>query len=197
MLLATFWQTLEYYDQTLLFYINQRGANALFDAVLPWCRQPNLWAPLYLFLVALAMVNMGKKGWYWLFFAVLTIVISDQISSSIFKPLFARLRPCADPVIMPYIKLRLARCSGAFSFTSSHAANHFAVAAFATLTLRPFTGKGIKWLFAWAALVCYAQLYVGVHYPLDVLGGAAIGLASGAATAYMANKLTQIKPVKT
>jgi len=195
LLLSNFWQTIEHYDQTLLFYINQRGSNALFDAVLPWCRQSIIWAPLYLFLTALVVANMGKKGWYWFLFAVLTVAFSDQLSSGLIKPFFARLRPCADPAMLPYINLRLPRCSGAFSFTSSHAANHFALASFVAITLQPLIGKRVKWLYAWAAVICYAQMYVGVHYPLDVLGGAAVGLFAGALVAVLAQKWVHFQPL--
>ncbi|MCU0374360.1 MAG: phosphatase PAP2 family protein [Chitinophagaceae bacterium] len=81
---------------------------------------------------------------------------------------------------MEQIVLRLPRCSGAFSFTSSHAANHFALAMFVYLTLVPLYGKKlVRWMFVWAAAICYAQMYVGVHYPLDILGGVAVGLFSG------------------
>ena len=188
LLLSSFWKTIEYYDQTVLFYINQRGSNVLFDALLPWCRAAIIWAPLYLFLAAFSVVNFGKKGWWWIIFLIITIALTDQISSGFFKPFFARLRPCADPMMIPYIKLRIAQCSGAFSFTSSHAANHFGIAMFAVSTLQTTTGRIIKYLFIWAAIICYAQMYVGVHYPLDIMGGTAIGLIVGAITAKFFNR---------
>ncbi|MDX1685268.1 MAG: phosphatase PAP2 family protein, partial [Saprospiraceae bacterium] len=88
-----------------------------------------------------------------------------------------RVRPCNDESIKQEVILR-ARCGGGYSFTSSHATNHFGLSMVLFLLL----GNRIAWrwlIFLWAALVSYAQIYVGVHYPLDILGGAVLGVMLG------------------
>lgn len=186
-LLGSFWQTLKTWDETILFYINQVLSNKFFDAVLPWCRESVIWLPLYLFFLVFVLINFGKKGLLWIIFFILTITICDQVSG-LFKHWVHRPRPCADPFMIQYIKLRLAYCSGSFSFTSSHAANHFGMAMFIHLTLKKINGFKTGWIFLWAVIICYAQMYVGVHYPLDILGGTIIGLCSGLLTASIFNR---------
>lgn len=182
-LLASFWKKLELWDQTVLFHVNQVWQNSLFDTVMPWMRESVIWLPLYLFFIVLAIYNFGKKGFYWVLFLIATIALSDQVSSHLIKPWVARVRPCNDPFMLQYLKLRVSHCSGGFSFTSSHAANHFSIAMFIVTSLKAFTGKKINWLFVWAGIICYAQMYVGVHYPLDITGGTIVGLACGWLTA--------------
>jgi membrane-associated phospholipid phosphatase len=178
-LLASFWKKLELWDQTVLFHINQVWQNSFLDTIMPWMRDSVIWLPLYLFFITLVFYNFGKKGFYWLLFFIATIALSDQTSSNLIKHAVARVRPCNDPFMLQYLKLRVSHCSGGFSFTSSHAANHFGMAMYIVSTLKVFTGKRINWLFVWAGIICYAQMYVGVHYPLDIAGGTIVGLISG------------------
>jgi len=100
-------------------------------------------------------------------------------SSKLVKEAFERLRPCGDPGFFQYVRLLVDRCSETYSFTSSHAANHFGMATFIFVTLRSSFKKWVWIAYLWAFLVGYAQIYVGVHYPFDVLGGAVIGVAFG------------------
>ena len=180
----TVFQKLQQADFGLLVFINRKLSHPWLDAILPWLRESILWIPLYLFLISWGLLNLGKKGLWWVAWAVLTVALSDQVSSGFIKNAVARVRPCRDPEVLPYITLRLENCSGAFSFTSSHAANHFAMAMFVFSTLALVTGtRFTRWLFVWAAAIGYAQIYVGVHYPLDVLGGTLIGLGCGWITA--------------
>jgi undecaprenyl-diphosphatase len=86
---------------------------------------------------------------------------------------------------MNYVRLLLKQCSGSYSFISNHAANHFALASFAFLTFRGIFKKWMCLAYAWAFFIAYAQVYVGVHYPLDVLGGAVLGITIGSITAWL------------
>ena len=187
-LLTGFLQTIKQWDQGILFRINQVWQNDLFDAVLPWLRESSLWLPLYIFFVGFVFVNFGKRGFLWLLFFGLTIGICDQLSSTLIKHYFARVRPCNDPFMLQYIKLRLSHCPGGFSFTSSHATNHFGIAMFIHLTLSSYLKRKTLWLFAWAFSICYAQMYVGVHYPIDILGGTMMGLFAGSVSAWFFNR---------
>lgn len=176
-------------DQSLFTLINGKWTNSLFDSIMPWVRTSNNWIPLYFLVLGYVIYKQKGKAWKWVLMAAINVTLSDQISSSIFKPFFHRLRPCADPQIMHQARLLLDHCSGGFSFTSSHAANHFGFAMFLFLTI-PSPYKKFQYLFfAWAALISYAQVYVGVHYPIDVIAGGLIGLMVGWATATVYNKL--------
>ena len=170
-------------DYFLFQQINSRYTNSFLDAVLPFIRNSNFWVPLYLFLLVLILINFGNKGWLWVAGLIVTVTLTDQVSSHLIKNLIQRPRPCSDFTLHFPVRLLLNNCSGGFSFTSSHATNHFGVAIFIVITLQQFLGKW-KWLFiAWAAIVSYAQVYVGVHYPFDILCGALLGCCLGYLTA--------------
>ncbi|MFY7900161.1 MAG: phosphatase PAP2 family protein [Chitinophagaceae bacterium] len=179
------------FDQQLFLQLNKEFTHPFFDNIAPWWRDSNTWLPLYLFLLVFVFVNFGKNAWIWLVFVILTITLSDQVSSGIIKKYFERPRPCSDIDFQWNVRLLLKHCSGAFSFTSSHAANHFALAVFLSKTLNEFIGKWNWVLYAWAASIGYAQIYVGVHYPFDVIGGTIVGLLIGFAVAKFYN--TSIK----
>ncbi len=166
-------------DQAIFYQVNGIWHHPVLDSILPWTRHSNNWIPLYLGLLGWMVYQLGWKTWKWFLFALLNVGLSDQVSSSIFKPLFHRLRPCNDPALLGKTRLLLDHCSGGFSFTSSHAANHFGLAMFIFITWGTAQQKITKYFFVWAGVIAYAQMYVGVHYPLDILGGTIIGLLAG------------------
>jgi membrane-associated phospholipid phosphatase len=187
------WSTLLAKDQALFSLINTHWTHPLLDKVLPWCRNANNWYPFYAVLLVYLFIKWGSATWKWLLFAVINLTLTDQISSSIFKPLVHRLRPCADPMILGKTRLLLDHCSGGFSFTSSHAANHFGLAMFMFMSLQPLFKKYTWLFFIWAATIAYAQVYVGVHYPLDVFAGAIIGIIVGAINGMVYKKYQHAK----
>ncbi len=169
-------------DLRLFFHINGQWHNAVLDVILPFVREPYVWAPLYLFLALFVTINYGWKGFFWILFFLLCFALADQ-SSLYIKQAFGRIRPCRDPIVSHYARVLVVYCPMSGSFTSNHAANHFALATFCFLTLKSAFGRYALLFFLWAAVIGYAQVYVGVHYPLDVAGGgllgALIGLLSG------------------
>ncbi|MBI3883761.1 MAG: phosphatase PAP2 family protein [Sphingobacteriales bacterium] len=171
------------FDQWMFLKINKDSVNPVFDLWMPLFRQPMFWIPLYLFLILFMVFNFGKKTWWWVFYGIITVGITDTVSSKIFKPLFGRMRPCGDPAFSSSVRFLASYCGANGSFTSSHAANHFGLAMFIFITFRSFGGNWGGLFFIWAAVICYAQVYVGVHYPFDVLGGAVIGCFAGWVTA--------------
>jgi len=177
--MQAFWASLIEKDKALFSNINGKWTSALLDKIMPWVRTSNNWIPLYIALLVFIIYQWKTNAWKWVLLAIVNVGLTDQISSSIFKPLFHRLRPCADPEIMNQSRLLLEHCSGGFSFTSSHAANHFGIAVFIFMTLQPLL-KNYRFLFlVWAAIIAYAQVYVGVHYPLDIFFGSLIGIVVG------------------
>src|SRR5687768_12400496 len=134
MLSISFWERLERWDQWLFIQLNSKHTNGLFDFILPYFRDSVFWAPLYIFMLAYVTLNYGKKGWWWSVAFLCTVAIADMVSSRIFKEAFERSRPCQDPVFFENVRLLLKHCSSSYSFTSSHAANHFGIATFMHLT---------------------------------------------------------------
>jgi undecaprenyl-diphosphatase len=181
-------QTILEWDSWLFLKINTVFTHSLLDKIFPLWRDSELWVPFYLFLIVLAIVNFGKKAGSWILFAIINVALTDQASSSLIKNWFARIRPCNEELLVGKMRLLLEHCSGGFSFTSSHATNHFGFAMFVFLTTRHLFGKWGKWLFVWAATISYGQVYVGVHYPIDILFGALLGSGIGALTAGYYNR---------
>jgi len=182
------WEWLRYADTQLLLKINTEWTNPLLDSIYPWYREANAWVPLYLFLIVFAIMNFKEKALPWILFAVLTATLTDQLSSSFIKNLVERPRPCREELLMGQVRLILNNCSGGYSFPSSHATNHFGFAMFLFLTLRPIMKKWGYLFFIWAATIAYGQVYVGVHYPLDILAGTGLGCLIGYLTGTYFNK---------
>lgn len=163
-------------DQDLFFFVNNDLSNSFLDWLTPILRNKYTWFPIYA-LVALVLVYRWKKvGLAILLFGGLTVLLTDFTSSSIIKPMVDRLRPCNDPDMVSHVNLVIENCGSGYSFTSSHAANHFGMALFFIW----LWGRRFRWLvwagLAWALAISFSQVYVGVHYPFDIFGGAVVGL---------------------
>src|SRR5690606_5907175 len=111
----------------------------------------------------------------WIIFILITVALCDMASTTLIKASVMRPRPCQDPSFARYIRMLIPACPPESSFTSTHASTHFGLATFFFLTLRTWLPKWIGFVFLWAAMIAYAQVYVGVHYPLDILFGALVG----------------------
>ena len=137
------------------------------------------WIPLYILLLYMVFKQYGRRGWWVLLAVAVVILCTDQLSAHVCKPLFHRLRPCFNPELEGLVHLPKGLPGGQYGFVSSHAANTFGVAAFLTAALR----KGYRsvgwWLYAWALVSSYSRIYIGVHYPGDILAGAVLGVLVG------------------
>lgn len=172
-------QQLLSYDRDLFRLINSRWNNNFFDWLMPWLRNANVWFPLYIFLLVLVLVNFKTTGWIWLLFAAGTVICTDFVSSKLIKETIWRIRPCNDPDLASWIRVLVGYRPQNSSFTSSHAANHFGLAMFFFTTLIKRFEHWPKLFFLWAFGISYAQVYVGVHYPLDIFCGSLVGLGIG------------------
>ncbi len=150
-----------------------------FDVIFYWVTSKVFWIPLYLFLIFLVAKkhrwNTIKIG----LFIGLVFLISDRTSVVAFKDVFERLRPCHNPELIGLVHTLNGKCGGQFGFVSSHATNSFALALFSGLLLRKSYKFILPFMLLWAALVSYSRVYVGVHYPGDILGGAILGSIVG------------------
>jgi len=167
------------YDRQFFKVINNQWSNPFFDWLMPWLRNAELWYPLYLFLLLLILGNFKKTGWVWLLFAIGVVVCCDFLSSSVLKIYVHRIRPCNEPSIASWIHVLVGYRPQSNSFTSSHATNHFGMAAFFYFTLKEKFKTWPALFFLWAFGISFAQVYVGVHYPLDVFCGGLIGILIG------------------
>ncbi|MDB5202435.1 MAG: phosphoesterase PA-phosphatase related protein [Ferruginibacter sp.] len=175
-------------DRHLFSLINSHWNNSFFDAILPLVRNSIFSLPLYLFLLVFAIINFKSKAFWWIVFAAGTAILGDFISSDLIKNNIIRLRPCNDPSLADSMRFLVSYRPQSSSFTSSHATNHFALAAFFFYTLENYVGKWAQLFFLWAFVIIYAQVYVGVHFPLDVICGGLIGFVLGYLSARSFNK---------
>lgn len=189
-------QALKYWDTVLFIKINNDWTNGFLDSIIPWWRDQNTWIPLYLFLLLFLLFNFSKKSaWLYILTAIITVVLTDQLSSTVLKNVVNRTRPCNDPFLKYQIRLLLSYCPSSGSFTSSHATNHFGAATLFFVTLKPYFKNYTYLFFFWAATISYGQVYVGIHYPLDVIGGAVFGSCIGLIMAKLFNKYARLQPL--
>jgi len=160
-------------DKQAMIFLNNLGSST-FDPFWILVSEKWFWIPLYVIFLYFLYKNFNKKSlFYILLFVALGITASDQIAN-IFKFGFERLRPCHDPSLEGL--LREVKCGGKFGFYSAHSSNSFFVATYLTILL----GKKIKqlpyFLFVWAAIVAYSRVYLGMHFPGDIIVGAIMGI---------------------
>jgi len=167
-------ETLLSWDTGLFLKLNGLHS-AWWDTAMLFFTRKESWLPLYLVLLILIIRNFRGKSWLILVFLLLGLVVSDQ-SCNLFKELVERLRPGYDPAIKNLTHIVL-RKGGEFGFPSSHAANSFFVMVFTGYLFRNRLSLAI--LLIWALLVSYSRIYVGAHFPLDILGGWTVGILAG------------------
>ena len=166
---------------TDLFLVINGAHSPFFDFLMFGASEKWIWIPLYLLFAWLLYKHYGKRSWILILLAGLAVTISDLTAVYLFKNVFLRPRPCHEPLLESVIHLVNGYCGGKYGFISSHASNSFALATFLSLLL----GKKIRFFTAliivWALLLCYSRVYLGVHYPGDVIVGAIWGAGIGSA----------------
>ncbi|MEH6619004.1 phosphatase PAP2 family protein [Maribacter arcticus] len=165
-------------DKDFFIYLNGLGTHQ-WDNLFQFISHKLSAVPLYIFLLILSYQKFGiKKTLVLLISVALLITVTDQLSN-FFKYGVARLRPCHDPEIVPVMRLVKSYCGGQYGYFSAHAANAFAIAVFFGSILKSTIKYIGVFLVLWAALVAYSRIYLGVHFPLDIITGAVIGSLFG------------------
>lgn len=171
-------------DTWALLGIQSLLRSELADFLLPILRDKYTWFPLYAVLIGWMVYRYKRMAFLLIPFAFAAVGVSDFLSSGVLKELIGRPRPCQTPELAESLRV-LVRCSPHFGMPSSHAANHFTLSSFlifAGVVQRPVF-KSIWWL--WAAVIALSQVYVGVHFPADVLAGALLGVFLGRIFAHL------------
>ncbi len=163
-------------DTDILLFFNSLNA-PLWDQFFWIITSKLVWIPLYATILYAIIKEHGVRAIWTILAIALVITLCDQIASSFFKPFFERLRPSRDPDLEGLLHLVNGYKGGKFGFISSHAANSFGLAMFSTLLFKN-RGYGL-FIFAWAVVNSYSRIYLGVHYPGDILVGALVGILAG------------------
>lgn len=164
-------------DKKILLWLNSFHSPGA-DSVMILMTKTIFWLPLYLLLTYLIFKQLKIDGWFVLAAAGLSILLADQITSGFMKPFFARLRPSQEPGLEGIIHLVNGYKGGRYGFASSHAANTFAI-SFLIWSLFKDVSRWAGLIFLWALAMSYTRIYLGVHYPGDILVGALVGILSG------------------
>ena len=175
-------EAIKHLDRQVLLAVNHLRSSGL-DAAMILASERLAWIPAYVLLVGWLIYHFRRRALLLLPLVLTAVGLADSITSRLFKPFFARPRPCHDAAIFTQLYLPNG-CGGQFGFLSSHAANSMALAVFLTLVLPPRRFLALRiGVFAWAILLSYSRVYLGAHYPTDVIGGASIGALLGAIAA--------------
>ena len=162
-------------DKKLFVFLNSFGSET-FDGLWLIITKQIYWTPFFLLIFYLLQKKLGLKNFlYYILFTAVLILICDQ-TANFFKDTFQRLRPCNDPEIKDVI--RIVKSSATKSFFSGHATNSMATTVFAYLILNKYYKYGFL-LFLFPLIFAYSRIYLGLHFPSDILTGYAFGATFG------------------
>lgn len=179
---------LQEFDAELFLKINRDLSNGWFDFIMPLLRNRFFWAPVYLFMIVFFIRHYKTQGYYLILAVLITFALGDLTASRIIKPHVQRIRPCNEINLSSTIIKRVP-CGSGYSFPSAHATNHFAIALFLIGVFYKKWKAILPLGLLWAGSIAFAQVYVGVHYPVDVFSGILLGTCIGLLVSFIFRKL--------
>lgn len=177
-------ETLIQLDKDLFIWLNSQHSS-FWDVIMMIFTRKEFWIPLYLLLLYQIYKFKGKEALWWIIGAFVLVFLCDQISTQLFKNIIQRFRPSHDPTLEGVVNIVNGYKGGKYGFVSSHATNSFGVALFTSLLFRNKLYS--VFIFTWSLLIIYTRIYLGVHFPGDVIGGMILGAILG----YLVYRLTQ------
>jgi undecaprenyl-diphosphatase len=169
---------LDHIDKIAFTFIHRDLSARWLDPFMLLLRNQYTWVPIYIYMLYWAYRLERPTGIKFVCLTLLCFAITDYTSGTILKYYFERLRPCFDEDMTTVIR-GIIGCGGKYSFPSSHASNHFGLATFWYFSILYTKKQKWHWLWLWAFMICYAQVYVGKHFPFDIAGGAVLGIFTG------------------
>lgn len=186
-------EALEVFDREIFFFFNGLHQPWL-DQTMFYMTKAVFWTPVYLLLLYLIAKTYSWKIMLWSLLAIAVIItLGDRISVELFKNVFQRYRPSRNLEIGPLVHIVNDYRGGLYGFVSSHATNFFSITTFVILLLRKRYRGITPLLVLWASLICYTRVYLGVHYPSDILVGTMLGVTIGFSI-YKLFKYLMLKP---
>lgn len=173
-------------DVQLLVYLNGLGS-ASYDGLWLFITKQTNWTPLFLVLLYIIYKKLGARQLMYVIVSIAVLILITDQSTNLVKYTVQRLRPCNNPDII----IRIVKSSKSFSFFSGHAANSMAAAVFIYCLIKPYF-KYAFLLFLWPLIFAYSRIYLGLHYPLDILCGYLFGMLTGLFV-FRIYQFTQIK----
>jgi len=184
-------ESLEAIDINLFLFVNQAN-NSFLDSVMLYASSKFFWIPFYILLVVLISIKYKWNALLAVSFVLLAVGLADLTSVHLFKNVFQRLRPCYNPALDDVIN-NIVGCGGKYGFVSSHAANSFAIVGM-VVKLIGDKQKWLNWFMPlWGVLILYSRIYLGKHYPSDVIAGAALGFLIAWLVYLLFTKVMQLK----
>ncbi len=172
-------------DTELFLYLNNLGTSS-FDGFWMFLSSKVSNIIVYVAFLEFFLRRKGFKSYkiksldvFYIFSIVLVMILISDQSANIFKDSFQRLRPCHDELIKDSVRLVKESCGGKYGFFSAHASNSFSLAVFFGLLFKDFSKYPIYFTLIFASLISYSRVYLGVHYPLDIMFGALFGMING------------------
>lgn len=168
-------ETIRYAEYEWFLWLNSFHS-PVWDTIMFWVTYRFTWIPLYLYIIYFLYKNIRFDFVRSFLFVLISVGLADRITSGLMKPYFQRLRPCHDPVIQHIVHV-VGNCGGQYGFVSSHASNSFALvmAIFILFKNYKIESKLPFFLLFWAIMVSYSRVYVGVHFPTDIVIGGLVG----------------------
>ena len=172
-------------DTELFIFLNNSGTSS-FDSFWTFLSRKEANIAVYLSGLLFFLKNKGFKSFkikpldvFYIFSLVLVMILISDQSANIFKDSFQRLRPCYNEIIQDSVRLVKESCGGKYGFFSAHASNSFSLAVFFGILFKDFSKYPIYFTIIYASLISYSRIYLGVHYPLDIIFGALFGVING------------------